>query len=164
MAVRAFRPCRCVVNELAPPQADTLLLLLRHGATVHFPDRESVDDSRATPVDVVLGKLLDFRERFPTAPYPEETLDCLRVLLRAVPSAADSAMLRHCPDVILGLAGADGAPLVPANRLGVAPPELKHLSRCAVRHQLHLAWGLPKGIDALSVPHALRRYLDLQLD
>ncbi|XP_034253084.1 uncharacterized protein LOC117652349 [Thrips palmi] len=164
VAMRACGGLTAAAMALDVAKVDTLLLLLRHGATIQFPDRESVDDARATPVDVVLGKLLDFRERFPGEPFPEETLACLRVLLRVVPSAADSALLRHCPDVILGLAGQDGAPLVPLCRLGVTPPELKHLSRCAVRHQLHLAWGLPKGIEALSVPHALRRYLDLELD
>ncbi|XP_052119974.1 uncharacterized protein LOC113216446 [Frankliniella occidentalis] len=145
-------------------RVDTLSLLLRHGATVHFPDRECADDSRATPADVLFGKLLDFRERRPGEPFPEEVLLCLRLLLRAVPSAADSALLRHCPDVILSLAAPDGSPLVPPSRLGVTPPELKHLARCTVRRHLYLAWSLPQGIQALNVPHALRRYLDLELD
>lgn len=148
---------------------DVLTLLLRHGATIHFPDRACVDDARSTPADVLLGKLLDFRERYPGQPYPEETVACLRLLLRAVPSVADAALLRHCPEAVLELAvetegEAESAPLLPASRAGGAPPELKHLARCAVRRQLYAAWTLPAGIQALDVPHALRRYLDLELD
>lgn len=145
-------------------KVDTLTLLLRHGATIDFPDRESVDESRATPADVLLSKILDFRERCPGEPYPAEAVACLRVLLRAQPSAADSALLRHCPELVLGLAAADGAPLLPASRAGGTPPELKHLSRCAVRRRLLAAGGLPRGIPRLDVPVGLQRYLDLELD
>ena len=147
-------------------QVDALTLLLRHGASIHFPERDGVEDSRATPADVVLAKLLEHRERCrdPGEPHPEEAVGCLRLLLRVLPSVADSALLAHRPDVILALAGPGGAPLLPLSRLGLAPPELKHLSRCAVRRQLYACWQLPAGIEQLSVPHSLRRYLDLELD
>lgn len=54
--------------------------------------------------------------------------------------------------------------IVPLNRCGVIPAELKHLCRCTIRRRLWEKYQLPNGIRLLKIPEALHRYLDVLED
>ncbi|XP_063229105.1 uncharacterized protein LOC134534554 [Bacillus rossius redtenbacheri] len=111
-----------------------LELLLRHGARVSAPD---------------LGPLLARISESSGGASSCRDLACLRLALRALPG------LEPC----LAPQG-----LVPPGRCGLAPPELKHLCRCAVREALWRGFQLPRGIALLPLPASLRDYLDLRQD
>jgi SOCS box len=85
---------------------------------------------------------------------PQKSIDQKHVyVFRAMPHASlGDERLRETAEILL-----------PKTRW-VDPPELKHISRCAVRRQLGRGWGLPNGIEELNVPLTLKSYLDLMED
>lgn len=157
-------PMRVVVQLGSP---DVLLLLLRYGAS-------SVDDALSpTPMEMVLNKFADFEAGNVDKPivYPPQLVACLRVLLRSVPQVAVNTP-SHVADQsgVLTVPLYDQYPylvdknLVPHERSGISPPELKHLCRCQIRESLFDNWALPHGIKELRIPQSLRDYLDLLSD
>lgn len=138
---------------------DKLHILLRFGALIFLKcDRNNI-------VELLLNRLNEFNHV-----YPYNTVSCLQLLLRALPSfnlkectelsendADRNIVLENYPDLI-----EDG--LIPFRRCGIEPPELKHLSRCCVRQRLWLLHQLPNGIHLLPIPDSLKQYLDLLAD
>lgn len=102
--------------------------------------------------------------------YPFNLVSCLQLLLRTVPqlftdnrenigdyNLYHKKLLERYSDLI-----EDG--IIPLNRCGVVPPELKHLCRCTIRSKLWENYQLPNGIRLLPVPESLHRYLDILED
>lgn len=134
-------------------------MFLRFGARI-FMENEQV-----TVFEHLLNRLMEFNHV-----YPFNLVSCLQLLLRTVPqltidcpenieeySSFHKRMLEKYSDLI-----EDG--IVPLNRCGVIPTELKHLCRCTIRHRLWENYQLPNGIRLLPVPEALHRYLDILED
>lgn len=104
--------------------------------------------------------------------YPFNLVACLKLLLRVVirvrieplntPSIPGSNIDRDAFQDRFPTFVQDG--LVPESRCGMKPPELKHLSRCAVRYRLWQNFQLPNGIRKLPLPDALHSYLDVLVD
>ncbi|XP_046748569.1 uncharacterized protein LOC124412601 [Diprion similis] len=150
-----------VVIQLGSP--DILLLLLRYGAS------SCADGLSPSPLEMILNKFSELDVE--PGQYPAQLVACLRVLLRTVP------LVRvNTPSHIADRSGVETVPLydqypkfvesnlVPPERSGVSPPELKHLCRCRVRQSLFDNWALPHGIKELRIPQSLREYLDLLAD
>lgn len=138
---------------------DKLLMFLRFGAQI-FMGNEQV-----TVFEHLLNRLTEFNHV-----YPYNLVSCLQLLLRTVPQLTidrresiddyplyHKRMLERYSDLI-----EDG--IIPLNRCGIVPAELKHLCRCAVRNRLWQNYQLPNGIRLLPVPDALHRYLDILED
>lgn len=138
---------------------DKLHVLLRFGALVFLKDDKN------NIVEYLLNRLSEFNHV-----YPYNIVSCLQLLLRVLPSInlkeceessqsddTGNIVLEKYPDLI-----EDG--LIPPQRCGIEPPELKHLSRCCVRQRLWLLHQLPNGIHLLPIPDSLKRYLDLLAD
>ncbi|CAB3368189.1 Hypothetical predicted protein [Cloeon dipterum] len=129
-----------------------LLLLLRHGARLG-PGEHGVWTQGASPVALV-QQLLRLHEIMQSGgSVPSAAIDCLRLIMRALPHAAlGDERLRETAEIVL-----------PKTRWA-EPPELKHIARCAVRRELGRGWSLPDGIEKLNVPTTLKPYLDLMED
>ncbi|KAK9680711.1 SOCS box [Popillia japonica] len=135
---------------------DKLYILLRFGALVTTEN----DDE---PVVVwLLDKLTEY-----TGCYPYNFVSCLQLLCRVVPnicpkSDVDQQLVRQIMfekynDLI-------NHGIMPLNRCGVVPSELKHLSRCTIRNILWKNFELPNAIRKLPIPERLHKYLDLLED
>lgn len=155
-------PLRVAIQHGAP---DILLIMLRYGASVES------DNLAPSPIEIILTKLNEF-EPYPgqeEVVYPEHLLTCLKLLLRTVTTACV-----RTPDHIAARSGIFSVPLyeqypnlanqnlIPPERSGIRPAELKHLCRCQIRETLHSNWALPNGIKKLQIPESLKNYLDLQ--
>lgn len=152
-------PLRVAIQHGAP---DILLLLLRYGASTEE------DDVAPSPIEMLLSKLNEYEDQ---AQYPHHLLVCLKVLLRTIPSVylrtpshlamqcgiESVSVYEHYPKLVEKC-------LLPVERSGRSPPELKHLCRCSVRTRLAENFALPHGIRSLQLPEALRGYLDLLAD
>lgn len=134
-------------------------MFLRFGAKIFMRDEQ------ITVFEHLLNRLMEFNHV-----YPYNLVSCLQVLLRVVPEICvndrdgiedyavfHKRMLEKYSDLI-----EDG--IVPLNRCGIVPAELKHLCRCTIRNKLWENYQLPNGIRTLPVPDALRRYLDILED
>ncbi|XP_012268191.2 uncharacterized protein LOC105693085 [Athalia rosae] len=171
-------PIKVVVQLGAP---DILLLLLRYGANLGGTGvRGNSVRSAPSVMEMVLNKFTDFDDRnvnekvnasVTPAQYPAQLVACLRILLRTVP-----LVTVNTPGHIAVQSGVLTLPLydqypqlvsnnlVPPERSGVSPPELKHLCRCRIRDSLFKNWALPHGIKELRIPQSLKDYLDLLTD
>lgn len=131
-------------------------MLLRFGAQI-FMQNEHV-----TVFEHLLNRLMEFNHC-----YPYNLVSCLQLLLRVTPQISieqkdevdgdvlwHKRLLERYSDLI-----EDG--IVPLNRCGVIPPELKHLCRCTIRQRLWQNYQLPNSIRLLPVPETLHRYLDI---
>jgi ankyrin repeat/SOCS box protein 17 len=160
-----------VAAQFAKPEV--LLLLLRYGASI-VTDCENDE----VPVKTSLTRINGFCNlNFPFN-QTEGPIICLKILLRAVPTMA-TLPCEHFDGnvcVIIGSKNEFGVTrlyfhpkllqegLIPPSRSELTPPELKHLSRCAIRRVLRENWQLPEGIRSLKIPPSLQNYLDLLED
>ncbi|XP_023718096.1 uncharacterized protein LOC111870221 [Cryptotermes secundus] len=153
-------------------KADVLLLLLRYGASIMF-DYETGE----LPVERPLIQFCRVHVSNSPLNQIEGPFSCLKMLIRAVPTMAtlpsDSfdGEVRVCIGRdTCGLSTLYVHPkllqegMIPPSRSGLIPPELKHLSRCAIRNVLGKNWQLPLGIRSLHIPTSLQDYLDLLED
>lgn len=158
-------PLRVAIQHGAP---DILLIMLRYGASTES------DELAPSPIEIILTKLGEFEEqaeRQEKVIYPEHLVTCLKLLLRTVTTACV-----RTPDHIADRSGIFSVPLyeqypnlnrqnlIPPERNGLCPAELRHLCRCRIRETLRTNWALPHGIKRLQIPESLRNYLDLLQD
>ena len=153
-------------------KAEVLLLLLRYGASV-MSDHETDE----VPEAEQFSRFQEFCVLSLPQHQTEIPLICLRILLRAVTTVAAlpndpfSGNIR----VVIGKGDCGVSRMyvhprllregvIPSSRSGLTPPELKHLSRCAIRNVLRENWHLPLGIRSLPVPSSMQDYLDLLVD
>ncbi|KAG7203643.1 hypothetical protein KM043_013678 [Ampulex compressa] len=157
-------PLRVAVQHGAP---DILLIMLRYGASIEC------DQLGPSPLEILLTKLneYDVQPEQRAIQYPEHLLVCLRLLLRTVTTACvktpshialqsgvfSVSLYEQYPNLV-------DQNLVPPERSGFCPPELRHLCRCRIRETLFANWALPHGIKTLQIPESLRNYLDLLRD
>lgn len=146
-----------IVLQLGHP--DLLIILLRFGAIVP-------EDAIMSGLENLLEKLKEYKRV-----YPFHLVACLKLLLRVIirvrihPNSTEipgsnwerDGFEQRFPTFVK-----DG--LVPENRCGYQPPELKHLCRCAIRYRLWEQFQLPNGIRQLPVPENLQKYLDIMID
>lgn len=144
---------------------DVVLLFLRYGSLFTF---DKGDGSSSSPLEPILKYLWDASQNGES--YPEKTLEILRIFLRAMPSIGCSPpeeLDPHNPEIdqklLLHLKTIEDE-IIPRNRSGASPPELKHLCRCTIREILRSNWQLPSGIWKLRIPVSLSNYLDLLAD
>jgi ankyrin repeat/SOCS box protein 17 len=152
-------------------KAEVLLLLLRYGASIAF-DYETGELS-------LERSLIQFCRAHASSPPSDQTegsFSCLRILIRAVPTMITPAVGSVDEVHVFVGRNACGAStlyvhpkllqqgMIPPSRAGLVPPELKHLSRCAIRNALAKNWKLPHGIKSLPLPSRLQEYLDLLED
>lgn len=158
-------PLRVAIQHGAP---DILLIMLRYGASIES------DELAPSPIEIILTKLNEFEEQ-PGGQneiiYPEHLVTCLKLLLRTVTTA-----YVRTPDHIADRSGIFSVSLyeqypnlvdqnlIPPERSGLCPAELRHLCRCRIRETLRTNWALPHGIKRLQIPESLRNYLDLLQD
>lgn len=155
-------PLRVAIQHGAP---DILLIMLRYGASVES------DELAPSPMEIILTKLSEFEAEREEVVYPEHMLTCLKLLLRTVTIA-----YVRTPDHIAARSGILSVSLheqypslanrnlIPPERSGIRPAELRHLCRCRIRETLRSNWALPQGIKKLQIPESLRNYLDLLQD
>ncbi|XP_032665562.1 uncharacterized protein LOC116841578 [Odontomachus brunneus] len=158
-------PLRVAIQHGAP---DILLVMLRYGASIES------DELAPSPIEIILTKLCEFEEQPESQEkviYPEHLVTCLKLLLRTV-----TTVCVRTPDHIADRSGIFSVPLyeqyssltnqnlIPPERSGFCPAELRHLCRCQIRETLRTNWALPHGIKRLQIPESLRNYLDLQQD
>ncbi|XP_011499389.1 PREDICTED: uncharacterized protein LOC105363408 [Ceratosolen solmsi marchali] len=152
-------PLHVAVQNASP---DILQIMLRYGA--------SIKDDRfiPAPIEVLLARINEYNEE---VTCPQQLLICLKLLLRTIPTIiikipnhlTDSnniqniSIYKQYPNLAL-------RKLLPPERLGSVPPELKHLCRCRIRQCLSDNWALPHGIKLLQIPKLLQDYLDLLTD
>jgi ankyrin repeat/SOCS box protein 17 len=153
-------------------KAEVLLLLLRYGAAI-------MNDYETDELPMERSLIYFCRAHVSSSPLnqTEGPFSCLKVLIRAVPTMVTlpSDSFDGEVRVFIGRNSCglnrlyfhpklvqDG--IVPPSRSGLIPPELKHLSRCAIRNALGKNWQLPLGIRSLRVPSSLQDYLDLLED
>lgn len=144
-----------ILVQLGVP--DKLHILLRFGA---------LDDTPNGVLESLLDNLNNFKRK-----YPYNLVDCLQFLMRALPGIYIEKNLDYSGDLNLQrdiiiekfpYLIEDG--IVPIQRCGIQPPELKHLCRCCIRQNLWKNYMLPNGIRMLPIPDFLHRYLDLLQD
>lgn len=157
-------PLRVAIQHGAP---DILLIMIRYGASVES------DKLAPSPMEMILTKLSEYEAQpgQEEVVYPEHLLMCLKLLLRTV-----IAVYIRIPDHIAAHSGIFSISLyerypnlanrnlIPSERSGICPAELRHLCRCRIREILHNNWALPHGIKKLQIPESLRNYLDLLQD
>ncbi|XP_054015429.1 uncharacterized protein LOC128896232 isoform X1 [Hylaeus anthracinus] len=157
-------PLRVAIQNGSP---DILLVMLRYGASVE------PDNLAPSPLEMLLTRLSEYDPQpgQQQAVYPEPLLQCLRIVLRTVTTA-----FVKTPSYIADKSGVYSVSLyeqyptlveqklVPPERSGLNPPELRHLCRCRIRETLFENWALPHGIQSLQIPASLRDYLDLLTD
>ena len=152
-------PLRVAVQNGSP---DILQIMLRYGACME-------DDKLApAPIEILLSRLNEYEE---DTTYPQHLLVCLKILLRTIPSVnvrVPNHLVETCG--ILNVSVFEQYPnllernLLPPERSGLQPPELRHLCRCRIRQCLFENWALPHGIRQLAIPKTLQDYLDLLAD
>ena len=151
-------PLRVAVQYGSP---DILLIMLRYGASTEG------DKLAPAPIEILLSKLDEYQE----SDYPQNLLICLRLLLRTITTIVvktPSHVAAQCG--VINISMHEQYPklvernLVPPERSGLTPPELKHIARCRIRELLHDNWQLPRGIRTLQIPDSLMDYLDLLCD
>lgn len=152
-------PLRVAVQHGEP---NILLVMLRYGAST------DEDNLAPAPIEILLSRLNEFED---DAPFPKDLLACLKILLRTIPNVyvqvpphlVASCGIQHIPvyEQYPNLAERD---LLPPERSGAQPPELRHLARCRIRQCLFQNWALPHGIRRLQLPKSLEDYLDLLTD
>ena len=151
---------------------EVLLLLLRYGARV-ISDRETDE----LPVAEQLSRFQEFCVFNLPLHQTEIPFTCLKILLRAIPAVAALPSDPFSGNVRVvvskdefGVSRIYVHPrllqegVIPSSRSGLTPPELKHLSRCAIRNVLRENWQLPLGIRRLPIPPSVQDYLDLLVD
>lgn len=144
---------------------DVVLLLLRYGSLFEF---DKGDGTSSSPLEPILKHLWDASQN--SESYPKNTLEILKIFLRAVPSIGclpPEELDPHNPEIdekLLLHWKVIRDEIIPGNRSGTSPPELKHLCRCKIREILRRNWQLPSGIWKLRVPVSLSHYLDLLED
>ncbi|XP_015604594.1 uncharacterized protein LOC107272198 [Cephus cinctus] len=159
-------PLRVAIQHGAP---DILLIMLRYGAST------DADKLAPSPIEILLSRLTEYENtaggNTASHLYPEHLLICLKLLLRTVPT-----VMVKTPDHVADQSGVYRLPLyeqyptlveqnlVPPERSGLVPPELRHLCRCRIRESLFQNWALPHGIKSLQIPESLMSYLDLLRD
>lgn len=126
------------------------------------------DNLLPSPIEIILSRINEFDD---DTPYPLNILACLRLLLRTIPwiyIRTPEHLAQQCG--IKNVAVFERYPnladknLLPPERSGQSPPELKHLARCCIRQCLFENWALPHGIRELEIPQSLMDYLDLMSD
>ncbi|XP_014224539.1 uncharacterized protein LOC106650832 [Trichogramma pretiosum] len=152
-------PLRVAVQHGAP---DILLVMLRYGAST------AMDDIPPEPLEILLARLDEFEE---ASQCPAALLLCLRILLRTVPVVelkVPEHLVEGCgsPKVLVyeQYPNLELWDVIPAERSGRKPAELKHLSRCRIRQCLYDNYALPHGIRHLPIPTRLQDYVDLLED
>lgn len=157
-------PLRVAIQHGSP---DILLIMLRYGASVDF------DKLVPSPLELLLTRLDEYGQQpgQEEVAYPEHLIHCLRLVLRTVANAfikTPSHIARQSG--VFSVSIYEQYPslveqkLVPPERSGMIPPELRHLCRCRIRKTLFENWALPHGIKSLQIPESLRDYLDLLRD
>ncbi|XP_033323716.1 SOCS domain-containing protein stops [Megalopta genalis] len=157
-------PLRVAIQHGSP---DILLVMLRYGATVES------DKIAPSPLEMLLAKLNEFEPQpgQDEIVYPEQLLVCLRLVLRTITTAFVKTPSHIAEQSgVLSISLYEQYPtlmeqkLIPPERSGLSPPELRHLCRCSIRERLFQNWALPHGIKTLQIPESLRNYLDLLCD
>ncbi|XP_076647038.1 SOCS domain-containing protein stops [Halictus rubicundus] len=157
-------PLRVAIQHGSP---DILLVMLRYGATVES------DQVAPSPLEMLLTRLNEYDPQpgQDKPVYPEHLIACLRLVLRTITTA-----FVKTPSHIAEQSGVHSISLyeqypalmeqnlIPPERSGLSPPELRHLCRCAIRERLFQNWALPHGIKTLQIPQLLRNYLDILCD
>ncbi|KAJ8676634.1 hypothetical protein QAD02_012421, partial [Eretmocerus hayati] len=162
--------------------ADVVQIMLRYGAS----NEEDTASLAPAPIETLLSRLnehcensnhtsvrpsIDGEIEGASSACPPELLGCLKLLLRSMPGVyvrvpghlADSCGIQRVP-VLEQYPGVAAKGLLPPERSGQCPAELRHLARCRVRSCLAKNWALPHGIAKLQIPATLRDYLDLRED
>lgn len=158
------QPLRVAVQNSAP---DILLVMLRYGASI------DCDQVAPSPLEILLTKFTEYdvQDGQTEIAYPEHLLSCLRLLLRTVTTAyirTPSHIADQCG--VFSISLQEQFPslveqnLVPPERSGIVPAELRHQCRCRIREILYHNWALPHGIQTLQIPQTLRNYLNLLTD
>jgi ankyrin repeat/SOCS box protein 17 len=163
------QPLRLAASFAKP---EMLLLLLRYGASV-LSDHQTDQ----VPVAEPLSRFQEFCVFSLPLHQTEIPLTCLKILLRAVPTMAALPNDPFSDNVRVVIGKGDFGVsrryvhakllqegVIPSSRSGLTPPELKHLSRCAIRNVLRENWQLPLGIRSLPIPSSVQDYLDLLVD
>lgn len=134
-------------------QPQHILFILRYGGSVY--NNADIENVTKYLVKKVSKQQIRSGYRY------TNLLNCLRYLLRAIPSLklydlykSDKVNSRKLVD--------DG--ILPANRVGITPPPLEHLARCAVRKCMIQSGTIPKGIKKLNIPDDLKSYINLYKD
>lgn len=153
-------------------KAEVLLLLLRYGASV-MSDNETDE----VPIAEPLSRFQEFCVLSLPLHQNEIPLTCLKILLRAFPTVAALPSDPFSGNIRVFIGKGDCGlsriyvhprllqeGVIPSSRSGLTPPELKHLSRCAIRNILRENWQLPLGIRSLPIPSSVQDYLDLLVD
>ena len=153
-------------------KAEVLLLLLRYGASI-MSDHETDEVPEAEP----LSRFQEFCVLSLPIHQNEIPSTCLKILLRAVPTVAALPSDPFSGNIRVVIGKSDFGVsriyvhprllqegVIPSSRSGLTPPELKHLSRCAIRNVLRENWQLPLGIRSLPIPSSVQDYLDLLVD
>ncbi|XP_029171961.1 uncharacterized protein LOC114941224 [Nylanderia fulva] len=157
-------PLRVAIQHGAP---DILLIMLRYGASIES------DKLAPSPMEIILTKLSEFEAQPGQKEiiYPEHLVTCLKLILRTVTTACVRTPAHIAHQIgIFSVSLYEQYPslvnqnLIPPERSGACPPELKHLCRCRIREILYTNWALPRGIKSLQIPESLRNYLDLLQD
>lgn len=157
-------PLRVAIQHGSP---DILLVMLRYGASVE------AENLAPSPLEMLLTRLSEYDAQpgQQEIVYPEHLLLCLRLVLRTVTTCfvrtpthiADQSgvfsvsLYEQYPNLV-------ERKLVPPERSGLNPPELRHLCRCRIRGILFENWALPHGIQTLQIPVSLKDYLDILSD
>jgi ankyrin repeat/SOCS box protein 17 len=152
-------PLHVAVQNASP---DILQIMLRYGASV------GDDQFLPAPIEILLARMNEYNSE---DQYPQQLLMCLKLLLRSIPTITKKIPSHERETFGLeNISIYDQYPnlaiknLLPAERSGNVPPELKHLCRCRIRQCLSDNWALPHGIKLLQIPTILQDYLDLQTD
>jgi ankyrin repeat/SOCS box protein 17 len=153
-------------------KAEVLLLLLRYGA-----DIMTVNESDKVVMGQAPRQPFSFCFSSSQLSQSGKLLVCLKILLRSIrtvralcPSSTDMTVSWIATENVLGANRFYLSPRllkegkIPPSRSQLKPPELKHLSRCVIRHVLRENWQLPLGIRSLQIPLSLQNYLDLLED
>ncbi|CAL4171795.1 unnamed protein product, partial [Meganyctiphanes norvegica] len=159
-----------VVAALADA-SELLLVLLQHGAG---ESQQQHLTYKADPIQLsiafVVRKLASIQHvRLATELQPPKpgldlfrhtvntpTLKCLRYLLRTVPWVSAKFLNQHVTGSIR-----DVSLVLPGVYLGLDPPTLKHLARCATRSNLRMHGLLPHGLEQIGLPATLKDFVNL---
>lgn len=133
-------------------QIDKVQMLLKHGASVIN------DYDEENTAEYLIRRIL--RLRHDRGTYSASLIICLRWVLRTIPSIQIHKFTKNKQQDrgrFLTLVGG----ILPRNRCGIDPPQLKHLARCAVRKRMAENCKLPFGIQHLDIPRTLKPYLNI---
>ncbi|XP_019868896.1 uncharacterized protein LOC109597598 isoform X2 [Aethina tumida] len=134
-------------------QPQHILFILRYGGSVYNnADIENVAKYLVKKVS---------KQQIRSGYHYTNLLNCLRYLLRAIPSLKLNDLYKN--DKVNSRKLVDDG-ILPANRVGITPPPLEHLARCAVRKCMIQSGTIPKGIKKLNIPDDLKSYINLYKD